>query len=206
MEASRERKGGDEVLSRRLHTVYFLSKKGNIGQPHFIKVDQLNNDGVHLQDSLELSIRRQKRIEKQSLVMVEMEASRERKGRDKVFLFSPIKIFEKLKEEAKSLASPATLRTPCETLQREKTSCSNPPTELEEQSPVETLNSSSEEAQWKIVIFKIESWKEEMKIVEKVCCEEMVPIENGRQDAEVKSKKIGDNKAGSWAPFILRDF
>ncbi|XP_028552856.1 protein UPSTREAM OF FLC-like [Dendrobium catenatum] len=121
-------------------------------------------------------------------------------------LLSPIKIFEKFKEEAKSLDSPATSSMPGEAFQREKTTSSKPPTELEEQSPEETSNSSSEEAQRETAVFKINSWKEEMKRVEKVYCKEIVHLENGRQVAEVKSKEHGDNKARSWAPLVLRDF
>ncbi|PKU72232.1 hypothetical protein MA16_Dca006232 [Dendrobium catenatum] len=40
-----------------------------------------------------------------------------------------------------------------------------------------------------------------MKRVEKLSCEEIAPMENGRQVIEVKSKEIGDNKARSRAPF-----
>ncbi|PKU76707.1 hypothetical protein MA16_Dca001312 [Dendrobium catenatum] len=48
MEASIERKGGDEVLMRRLHIVYFLRRKGKIEHPHLITVHHLNNNSVHL--------------------------------------------------------------------------------------------------------------------------------------------------------------
>ncbi|PKU76709.1 hypothetical protein MA16_Dca001314 [Dendrobium catenatum] len=48
MEASRKGKGGDKVLMRRLHIVYFLSRKGKIEHPHLITVHHLNNNSVHL--------------------------------------------------------------------------------------------------------------------------------------------------------------
>ncbi|PKU72235.1 hypothetical protein MA16_Dca006235 [Dendrobium catenatum] len=92
-------------------------------------------------------------------------------------LLSPIKIFENLKKEAKYLATPVNLRTPDESLQREKTTSSKPPIELEEQSPVNIefkLRRSPKENYG----FNMYSWKEEMKRVEKVCCEEFVPMEN----------------------------
>ncbi|KAH0467760.1 hypothetical protein IEQ34_002793 [Dendrobium chrysotoxum] len=223
MEASRERKGGDEVLMRRLHIVYFLSRKGKIEQPHLITVHHLNNNGVLLRDfkrwlselrgkempeSFAWSYKRKYKtgyiwqdLTDDDLIIPTSYCEYVLKGS----LLSPIKIIEKLKEEAKSLAAPATLRTTGETLQREKTT-SKPPTELEEQSPAETSNSSSEEAQRKTAVFRIDSWKEEMKRVEKLSCEEIVPMENGRQLTQVKSKESGDNKARSWAPFVLRDF
>ncbi|KAL0925904.1 hypothetical protein M5K25_004279 [Dendrobium thyrsiflorum] len=216
MEESRERKEGDEVLMRRLHIVYFLSRKGKIEQPHLITVHHLNNNGVHLRDfkrwlselrgkemaeSFTWSYKRKYKngyiwqdLTDGDLIIPTSYCEYVLKGS----LLSPIKIFEKIKEEAKFLAAPATL-------QREKTT-SKPPTELEEQSPLETLNSSSEEAQRKAVVFKIDSWKEEMKRVEKLSCEETAPMENGRQLTEVKSKENGDNKARRWAPFVLRDF
>ncbi|KAI0524955.1 hypothetical protein KFK09_004345 [Dendrobium nobile] len=224
MEASTERKGGDEVLMRRLHIIYFLSRKGKIEQPHLITVHHLNNNGVHLRDfkrwlselrgkemseSFAWSYKRKYRtgyiwqdLTDDDLIIPTSYCEYVLKGS----LLSPIKICEKLKEEAKSLASTATLRTPGEALQRGKTTSSKLPTKLKEQSPKETSNSSSEEAQRKTAVFKIDSWKEEMKRVEKVCCEEIVPVENGRQVTEVKSKERGDNKARSWAPLVLRDF
>ncbi|PKU74299.1 hypothetical protein MA16_Dca003502 [Dendrobium catenatum] len=48
MEASRERKGGDEVLMRSLHIVYFLRRKGKIEQPYLITVHHINNNDIHL--------------------------------------------------------------------------------------------------------------------------------------------------------------
>ncbi|KAI0498515.1 hypothetical protein KFK09_019403 [Dendrobium nobile] len=199
-------------------------------------------------DSLELSIRRQKRFDKQSLVKIEMEASRETKGGDKILkkwlselrgkemsesfawsykrkykisyiwqdltdndliipssyyeyvlkgsLLSPIKRFERLKEEAKSFATPATLRTTGVTLQREKIASPKPPIELVEQSPEETSNSSSEEDQRKTAIFKIDYWKEKMKRAEKVSCEKIVPLENGRQLTKGDERSILNGNNG----------
>ncbi|PKU74303.1 hypothetical protein MA16_Dca003506 [Dendrobium catenatum] len=302
MEASRERKGGDEVLMRRLHIVYFLSRKGRIKQPHLIIVHHLNNNGVHLRDSAKLEQQEKQRElfepretgslptnaligrgEAMEFVMQWLRKPSnehrtswhrnisllsivghggtgkttllqhvyadfkiwlsELRGKEmpesftwsykrkyktgyiwqdltdddlimptcyceyvlKGSLLSPIKIFKKLKEEAKS-AAPTILRMPGETLQGEKTASLKHPTELKEQSPIETSNSCSEEAQRKTAVFKIDSSKEEMKRVEKLSYEEIVHVENGRQLTEDKSKESGENKARSCAPFVLRDF
>ncbi|PKU76706.1 hypothetical protein MA16_Dca001311 [Dendrobium catenatum] len=218
MEASRESKGGDKVLTRRLHIVYFLSRKGKIEQPHLIKVHHLNNNGVQLKDFKRwLSKLRGKEMPESfawsykskykigyiwqgltddDLIIPTSYCEYMLKGS----LLSPIKIFEKLKEEAKSLDTPVTLRTLGETLQREKIASPKPPTKLVEQSPKETSNSSSKEAQRKTVIFKIDSWNEKMKRVEKVSCAEIITMENGRQLTEGKIKK------SSWASFVLKYF
>ncbi|KAI0524956.1 hypothetical protein KFK09_004346 [Dendrobium nobile] len=224
MEASRERMEGDEVKMRRLHIVYFLSRKGKIEQPHLITVHHLNNNGVYLRDfkrwlselrgkempeSFTWSYKRKYKTDyiwqdltDDDLIMPTSYCEYVLKGS----ILSPIKTFKKLKEEAKSLAAPTTLRMPGEILQGEKIASLKPPTELEEQPPIETLNSCSEEAQRKTAVFKIDSSKEEMKRAEKLSCEEIVPVENGRQVTEGKSKESGENKARSWAPFVLRDF